>query len=188
MILLLAVACGLAAGMLRARLQQRPYRIAQLEAIELVVLGVVPQLVAFHIPGTAARFPEALVPPLLLISQLLLLAFVWLNRRRPGFWLLGSGVLCNLLVIALNGGWMPIAPQTVAQIALAPQQWQAGERFGLSKDRVMPAEEIRLAFLSDHLVLPWWRVAFSPGDVLLAAGVFYLLWAHGGAQEDIKEV
>lgn len=186
MILLLAIAFGLAAGMLRARLQQRPYRVAHLKAIELVVLGVMPQLVAFHMPGTAARFPEVLVPPLLLISQFLLLVFVWLNRRQPGLWLMGSGVLCNMLVIALNGGWMPIAPQTVEQIALMPQQWQMGKRFGLSKDRVMPAGEIRLAFLSDHLVLPWWRVAFSPGDVLLAAGVFYLLWAHGGAQS--KEV
>ncbi len=190
MILLLAVAIGLAAGMLRAKSGRRPYRAYALEAIGLVVLAVVPQLLAFHISSTAARIPDGIASAILVGSQFVLLGFVWLNRHKPGFWLLGLGLALNLTVILLNGGWMPIAPEVVDQIASSERQWQIGDRFGLSKDVLIAPEATRLWWLSDRFLFPkslGWRVAFSLGDVVLAAGVFWLFWSQGGARAEIND-
>jgi len=45
---------------------------------------------------------------------ILLLVFCWINRRVTGVWLLALGLTLNLLVIAANGGFMSISPQTAA--------------------------------------------------------------------------
>ncbi len=124
----------------------------------------------------------------LVVSQLLLLLFVWANRRLPGFWLLGLGLALNLLVILLNGGLMPIAPETVTYLfpEIPAEKWEPGQRLGTTKDVVLPRELTRLWFLSDWLVTPKWmpyRMAFSPGDVLIAWGAFWLLWSLGGKNQ-----
>jgi hypothetical protein len=69
-------------------------------------------------------------------SQVLLLVFAWLNREQPGFWLLGLGLACNLLVITLNRGLMPISPEIVTQLksGAATRTWQVGHRLGTGKD------------------------------------------------------
>jgi hypothetical protein len=144
-----------------------------------------PQALAFYLPGIRAWLPDRVVPVSLVASQAGLLAFAGLNRRQPGFRALGLGLALNLLVITLNGGWMPISPATLARLApdVPPAAWTSGSRLGHTKDVILPPAETRLAVLSDRFVLPaWmpWRVAFSPGDVLLFLGAFGATWAMGG--------
>jgi hypothetical protein len=116
-------------------------------------------------------------------SQLLLLLFAWYNRAQPGFFALALGVGLNLLVIALNGGLMPISPETLGDLMpIIPEDWHIGERLGTSKNILLPATATHLAWLSDRFLLPSWcpnRVAFSLGDVFIAGGAFWLLWASG---------
>jgi hypothetical protein len=111
----------------------------------------------------------------------MLLTFALFNRDKPGFLALGLGVALNLAVITLNGGMMPISPETATRLVqdARPDLWEFGQRLGTSKDVVLPVASTRLWWLSDRLLLPTWlpfRVAFSLGDVFIAGGAFWLFW------------
>ncbi len=180
MILVLAIAAGWLSGLVRSWIVRKPYRVPELSRVWLVLVAVVPQLLIFQIPYTAGWFSDTWASTVLVISQLVLLGFVWSNRDLIGFRILGLGLILNLLVIILNGGLMPLAPETArALYPEVPQSvWQIGSRPGMSKNILLLDEDTRLAWLSDSILLPeWfpWTRALSPGDLLIALGVFWLL-------------
>ena len=113
-------------------------------------------------------------------ALLLLLSFVWLNRRIPGVLIVGIGILCNLLVILSNSGLMPITPETLVEINPGStfQQWPVGTHYGYSKDIIKLQQATRFWALSDMLVIPppFPRpTAFSLGDLIVAAGIIVLM-------------
>jgi hypothetical protein len=185
LLLLTAVVVGLAAGLIRARVGSHTYQVVQLKKTWLLFLAFIPQYLVFNFPPTSSHITRELVSLVLILSQLPLFFFVWFNRQRPAFWLLGLGLALNFLVIVFNGGLMPISPELVSRLLpdAAPGFWQIGERLGSGKDIVLEMERTNLYFLSDRFSLPDWihyRVAFSLGDVLISAGAFWLLWSLGG--------
>jgi len=184
MILALAVIVGLAASWARHRSRTAsqiaaiPLRWAWL-ALLAVVLQI-PLLRAPFAPTEQVRLQQALF----LVSHLLLLVFVWQNRRLLAVQILGVGVICNLLVTLVNGGFMPISPETLVQInpGSSAGQWTIGYHYGRSKDVILLREGTRLWMLSDMLVLPPpfpWPTAFSLGDLLLSIGIVVLLQGPG---------
>jgi hypothetical protein len=190
MILAAAVVIGLAAGFARAWIGKRSYKPVSLRLPGLVLFAFLPQWVVFYQSRTGVRLPDEWAPVTLVSSLVVLLVFAWLNRKQPGFWMLGTGLLLNFFVIVSNGGWMPISPETVRNLnPEAPDSsWQIGMRLGSGKDIVLPVTETRLWFLSDRFLFPEWmpyRVAFSLGDVFIALGVFWLLWTLGGKQKEV---
>lgn len=180
MILAAAVVLGLIASSLRHRsrtLQQ--IAAIRVQSAWLVLLAVGMQLPLLRTPGgpvSGIRVQQAIF----LASHLPLLAFVWRNRRLLGILIVGAGVICNLVVIAANDGFMPISPDTLVEINpnSAEAQWSEGIHYGYSKDVIRDREDTRLWLLSDILVgrLPFSRpTAFSAGDLLIAAGIVLLL-------------
>lgn len=180
MILLLAVAAGWLAGLARAGIQNKSYQVPELSWLGLAIVAVAPQLLVFHISATAGWFSDRWAAAILVGSQLALLAFVWKNRQFTGMKVFGLGLILNLLVISLNGGLMPMAPETAGILfpELPASTWVTGLRPGRSKNIILPREGTYLAFLSDAILLPaWfpWTRALSAGDLLIALGIFWLL-------------
>jgi hypothetical protein len=184
LILLVAVFTGWLAGLLYARWQKRTWTIPQVRFAWLVIIGFLPQFFAFYLPATRDRMPDAWVAASLLVSDILFLVFCWFNRHLAGVWLLGGGAALNLIVIASNGGFMPISPQTASHL-IPPtllETLPVGGRFGAGKDILLLPEHTRFVWLSDRFLLPNWfpyQVAFSLGDILIACGAFWLMATQG---------
>lgn len=171
MILSLSVIAGLLASLVRARVGRRRLTPPDFSFAWLAVAAIILQTAALRW-GSDTQVALGLVT-----SQSLLLVVVWFNRSRPGMSVLGVGLLLNLLVIILNGGLMPITPEMVGSLGIS--EWQPGQRLGATKDIVLPVADTRLWVLSDRffLQLPSYSVAYSIGDVLIAAGAFWLMWS-----------
>jgi hypothetical protein len=187
MILVAGIVAGLAAGLLRAKLNNLLYQPPQLRCWWLVLIAYVPQFLVFQFAPTSQSIPDSVAPYALVGSHMILILFFWFNRQQPGFWFLGAGLILNFLVIILNGGMMPISPETINQLSPDPSfNFAVGERLGNQKDIILLTSQTRLWFLSDIFTLPEWttlRVAFSFGDILITLGAFWLFWSLGKPQK-----
>jgi hypothetical protein len=184
LILLGSILIGGLAGYFYARWQKRGWSIPPLRYVWLIFIAFLPQLFAFYLPATRIWYSDSFAALSLVSSQILLLVFCWLNRRLAGIWILAFGTALNLVVIVANGGFMPISPDTAGHL-VSPgtlQALPAGSRFGYGKDILLLPENTSLVFLSDQFLLPEWcpyQVAFSGGDILIAAGAFWLMLTQG---------
>ena len=183
MILTVAVLAGLLAGLAQAWFGGRQPQVPQLRLVWIVVIAFLPQWLAFHLPATSALIPDWGAALCLTFSQAALLLFAWVNRSHAGGILLLLGLALNFLVIAANGGLMPISPEAVHRLAPgAPETWEIGSRLWGGKDVVLPLHATRLRWLSDYFLTPRWfpiQIAFSLGDVFIGGGAFWLLWNVG---------
>jgi hypothetical protein len=194
LVLLIGVLAGLLAGLIRAWFHKSKLHIPDLRLVGFVLAAFILQVIGLYLPGRGRSLPVLVVSFALVGSQVLLLVFAWGNRRLAGVWLLGLGLLLNLAVIVLNGGLMPISPETVLRLApqTPPGLLTIGARLGVTKDVVLSEAQTSLAFLSDRFILPNpftkgssgnAAAAFSLGDVVIAVGAFWVLWSFGRTSE-----
>jgi hypothetical protein len=185
MILLFALAISFVWAYLRGgrlgRLATFPLRGAWLV---LAALAIQSAVVYVTLP---IDLPEPIRVGLLALSYALLVVFVWWNRRTPGMWLLGAGVIANWLVTLVNGGYMPVTYEALAAAGRGHlvNGTEVGTLVSGSKDVLLPREMTNLWFLSDIFVIPPpfpFSSVFSVGDVLIALGLFLFVPAALGAQ------
>ena len=179
MILLIALAAGLAAGVVLARWRGHSYQPPELRISWLAFLAFLPQFILLYLPYFRIRVSDQVSAVCLLASLLIFLGFAWVNRGLPGMSILLIGLALNLMVMAANGGFMPISPHTAGQLVPdgALLDFQSGDRFGV-KDIYLPPLDTRFEWLADRFLTPAWfsyRAAFSLGDVFIAIGAFGLL-------------
>lgn len=174
MILLFAVAAGLTVGLGLAHRKRVRYEAPVFQFLWLMFIAFGLQFVLPRLSVSTSLFAV-----LLITSQILLFVFALFNHSLPGMKALTLGAVLNLLVMIANGGFMPIRPQAAAY--LVPEcsllDFPAGARFG-AKDIILMPEATRFELLADRFLTPAWfpyQSAFSLGDVLIAAGAFWLL-------------
>jgi len=179
MLLLAAIAAGLCVGLAWAGWQRRPYQVPALRSTWLAFAAFLPQLLIAYFPATRHLLADWLASLVLLISLGLFAAFAWRNRHIPGMPILLAGLTLNFLVMAANGGWMPISPQTASQLSGIDVvgSMNQGSRFG-QKDILLLSQNTHFELLADRFLLPDWiryKAAFSFGDILISMGAFWLL-------------
>jgi hypothetical protein len=143
----------------------------------LVLLGLAIQVVVFGdlLPATALH--GGLVRAIHLASYLLLLAGLALNLRVGALRVLGLGAFANALVIAANGGYMPVLPEA-ARAAGVLGRLEAAARQEVVTNAVLLDERTLLPFLGDVFAIPAGLPlanAFSIGDVFIGLGALLLI-------------
>ncbi|MBI5876941.1 MAG: DUF5317 domain-containing protein [Chloroflexi bacterium] len=136
-----------------------------------VPLGL--QLLIYTPLADRLALPDWMIRSTYLVSMLVAAVVVARNARLPGFALLLGGLLCNLAVIAANGGFMPVSESARALAGLPPIT-------GSHNNVILMTEFTPLWFLGDLFPIP--RVVplanvFSIGDVLIALGAFGFIHA-----------
>ncbi len=164
LVLLVSLARG---GQLAALLQVQPRH------LWILFAPLAFQLVAFSSFGdqnSPIGVPWAVV--LYMASLACAALALWLNRQLPGVTWIAAGLTLNWLVIALNGGFMPV---------WTPARELAGMPPLTGRDmNVIPVDaSTRLPFLGDIIPLPAWvplANVFSIGDVFITLGGVLLIW------------
>ncbi len=158
-------------------------------SLALAVLGlfVLQAGVVIFVPGL-----DAWKMWLLLISQLALVALLFLNRHISGTTLFALGIGLNTLVMAANSGWMPVTPD-MYQFVHPDGVVEPYTRPPASKNVILRYEETSLWILSDiiPITLPWRRNAISIGDVFLIVGAaqfIFLATQRKNEEGNIKQI
>lgn len=192
MILLSAVIAGILTGWGYARWKGRVWHPPVFRGVWLIILGFLPQLVAFYLPYSRRLLPDGFASFGLVLSQVMLLVFTVANIRLVGMPVLSIGLALNLAVILMNGGFMPLPVETAMRFVdpNVLNRLEIGGRIGTaSKDILLPESKVALPWLADRFVfsaLPYYRFAFSLGDVCVAAGAFRMLIGRQSAMADNK--
>jgi hypothetical protein len=176
MLLIWAIPLGVLAGYIQGGRLSYLGQI-NLRGVWLIVLALILQLLIFPLG------PRTLVTTnteyLHLFSYALLVLFAAANWREWGIVIMGAGMALNLLVIALNGGYMPVTAEAL-RLAGRPNAAAKLEQFGIYGNNIVQTASTRLAWLSDRFYTPAWLPlanVFSVGDVLLALGLIWFLQA-----------
>jgi hypothetical protein len=176
-VLLGGIALGLIAGLLAGG------RLSNLLEVRLRWMAVIFLAVFVRYATEAALsrelpLAETLRVPLLVASYGILLLGTWSNRRLPGMSIAFVGILSNAIVIAVNGGHMPVwAPSLVAS-GLTPAD-VSGPLHILLPPTVDAEFLARLGPLADvvPIPLPLVRNVASIGDVVVSLGLGFFLFA-----------
>ena len=112
----------------------------------------------------------------------LLLVGLWLNREQPGLPLAFVGILLNALAVIANGGFMPVWEPSLVAAGLTPAD--VGSAFhkvvGATAGGGIPSDFLASAGPLGDIIpipIPFLRNVASIGDLLLAAGLAFFLFA-----------
>lgn len=148
----------------------------QIRAGVLALSAVAMQAIAIFVPLGFDDSPKRL---LFEFSYLLLIFFIIVNLPRPGFVIIGIGLLLNFLPIVANGGLMPVTAENLARIDQLHriEGRQDGDAIPYTKNVLKERENTRFYALSDRLVWdnPVFFRLFSIGDVVIAGGLVMVL-------------
>jgi DHA3 family macrolide efflux protein-like MFS transporter len=154
----------------------------RLRLVQLLFLGLVLRYTTqFAIEGGNGP-ADTLRLPLFAGGFLLLLIGLWVNREQPGLPLAFVGVLLNAAAIVTNGGYMPVWEPSIAAAGLPLTE--VGTAFhkivGTAAAGGIPGDFLVQAGPLGDIIpvpIPFLRNVASIGDLFLAAGLAFFLFA-----------
>ncbi len=140
----------------------------------LFPLLLVVQFVIFALQDKVAIIAK-LSNTLFLLVYVIGLLFLWLNRNQPGFIVIFAGVLLNFIVMAVNGGRMPVSVEAAQFLG---REYIDALQAGVYGKHQAITQETLLPFLGDIIPLspPYPRQqVISIGDVVMNVGAFLFI-------------
>ncbi|WP_374719248.1 DUF5317 domain-containing protein [Parageobacillus toebii] len=140
----------------------------------LFPLLLVAQFVIFALQDKVAIIAK-LSNALFLLVYVIGLLFLWLNRNQPGFIVIFAGVLLNFIVMAVNGGRMPVSVEAAQFLG---REYIDALQAGVYCKHQAITRETLLPFLGDIIPLspPYPRQqVISIGDVIINVGAFIFI-------------
>jgi hypothetical protein len=170
-LLLAGAVLGLLAGLLTGgSLQNLVARRLRWPLVVIAAFAVKELLIHTPLGSTDAA------PAIFTASLVLLIAWtLWHWHELPGIGLVALGMTMNLVVVALNGGHMPVV---AAAAHLGPAQLQ---QTGVWAQYSLIGPDTRLTWLSDLVLFPdplgrLFPQAYSPGDIVGTVGLTLVLF------------
>jgi hypothetical protein len=125
----------------------------------------------------SSSFIASIYPVLIIGSYLLIMYAIWSNRSLNGFKFFGLGTFLNFLVIAVNGGRMPVSTEALESVGLSTYIPKLLE--GVTKHQII-TNETRLWFLADVIPiqppLALGSSVISVGDIFITLGVAWFIY------------
>lgn len=113
---------------------------------------------------------------ILLGTNVAVATFLALNRQLPGMWLAAAGLLLNVLVIGANGA-MPVSMEAADFAGLSDQPSWGMKHEALNDATLLP-------WIADVIPVPGLKMILSVGDVVLAAGIGWLVYKRTLEEEE----
>ena len=159
----------------------------------LIILAFVLQLIAILLvtDPSALAIKRAIIG----ITSVMIVFGILPNLRWWAFRLFALGFVLNTLVMAANGGLMPVTPENHQSVSGAEaQHLTLGQSPPHSKNILLASSNTSLGFLSDRVLISIPRSKiYSVGDLLLMAGVaifvaetFCKAWRSRGGARPIR--
>lgn len=170
-----ALALSLAIGLLRGG-RLRNFARLDLRGTEWIFVGAIMQYGTLVFATRGVDFFVTYGSWVFVASFIPLMYGVWSSRRLAGMVWIGIGLLLNLVVIAANGGSMPVDPDAARRVGVLAMDEEI-EREGHYR-HVRMDQTTRLWFLGDIIPIPppYPRPGVaSIGDLMMVIGVFVLV-------------
>jgi MFS family permease len=154
----------------------------RLRLVQLLFLGLVLRYATQFAIEAGNDLANGLRLPLFAAGFLLLLVGLWVNREKPGLPLAFVGILFNAIAIVTNGGFMPVwEPSIVAAGLPASELGTAFHRIvSATTGGGVPGDFLAQAGPLGDIIpipIPFLRNVASIGDLFLAAGLAFFLFA-----------
>jgi hypothetical protein len=169
--LYLTTAAVLGALVVRLTRRHRLSELPHLRAAPMALGAWLLQLAVLASPLSAALAPLAM--PIQALSLILIGLVVFANRRAPGVSLLALGLALNVVVMAVNAGYMPVSPAALWTVHGADTPLNAPGAH--QQKTVLMQADTPLWFLGDVLPVPLLGKVYSLGDLVAGIGAFVLL-------------
>lgn len=172
-----AAAFGIAAGKIKKKYSDMP--VIRFEKTWVAIIALCLQIFARIMGANGIVLKDVYSIVIHGLSFGLLLLCFWFNRKYLGLWFIAMGALMNALVMAVNGGKMPVALNNAQKAGRVDIIGVVTE--GFDNRHIILNESSRLWFLSDIISLPgilgYGMGRVSIGDLIVAVGLFIFITA-----------
>jgi hypothetical protein len=114
---------------------------------------------------------------LYLTQYILILLFIYKNRKDYSFLVIGIGIILNALAIFLNGGAMPVSPEAMVKAGIISSINEVKETMASSEGLyIIQNSNTLLPFLGDVIPLKHFRhYVISIGDIFISIGLIWYI-------------